>query len=86
MPTVEDVSKILTNMDSDKYDAAVRFIYYLADMPMQKATYEGKDRQIESVDSVDGDRDRKLAAFARLEQSRKASRDVINYDKEREEV
>ena len=84
MPTVEDVSKILTNMESDKYDAAVRFIYYLADMPMQKATYEDEDRQIES--RTDDARDRKLAAFARLEQSRKASRDDINYDKEREEV
>lgn len=34
MPTVDDVSRILTNMDPDKYSAAVSYIYYLADIPI----------------------------------------------------
>ncbi len=30
MPTIEDVTKILSEMDENSYYAAVRFIYYLA--------------------------------------------------------
>lgn len=38
MPTVDDVSRILTNMDPDKYSAAVSYIYYLADIPISAAS------------------------------------------------
>lgn len=36
MPTIEDVTKILSTMDEDSYRAAVKFIYYLADDQKKK--------------------------------------------------
>ncbi len=59
MPTVEDVSRILTNMDYDKYNAAVRYIYYLADLPANSVSFENKNetkrsRQVEFVKRTAG--------------------------------
>lgn len=34
MPTVEDVSRVLTDMTPEKYIAAVSYIYYLAEKPL----------------------------------------------------
>ena len=31
MPTIEDLTKILSEMDQDSYRAAVKFIYFLMD-------------------------------------------------------
>lgn len=36
MPTIEDITKILQSMDSESYNAAVRFIYYLEDENKRK--------------------------------------------------
>lgn len=36
MPTIEDITKILSTMDADSYRAAVKFIYYLADDQKKK--------------------------------------------------
>jgi hypothetical protein len=58
MPTIEDVSKVLTGMTSDKYLAAVSYIYYLANMPLQlvpeKAKETQRKKQIEFVKRTAG--------------------------------
>lgn len=36
MPTIEDITKILSTMDADSYRAAVKYIYYLADDQKKK--------------------------------------------------
>ena len=59
MPTVEDISKILTNMDSERYKAAVSYIYYLAEIPVSTVIPAQKensrrDRQIEFVKRTAG--------------------------------
>ena len=59
MPTVEDISRILTNMDRDRYKAAVSYIYYLAEIPASAVTSECEEhtqrsRQIEFVKKTAG--------------------------------
>ena len=59
MPTIEDVSKILTNMDNDKYKAAVSYIYYLANIPVSTMSAENeketqRSKQIEFVNRTAG--------------------------------
>lgn len=59
MPTVDDVSRILTNMDPDKYSAAVSYIYYLADIPISVVSGRGarkdlRDRQVRFVEKTAG--------------------------------
>ncbi len=59
MPTVDDVSRILTNMDPDKYCAAVSYIYYLADIPISAAPSrivknDLRDRQIRFAEKTAG--------------------------------
>ena len=39
MPTIDEVTKILSNMDKDTYGAAVRFIYYLASTSQRDNSY-----------------------------------------------
>ena len=51
MPTVEDITKILTDMDPDKYYAAVSYIYYLAKIP---------ESSTEAVDSKEEQRCRQI--------------------------
>ena len=36
MPTIEDLTKILSEMDQDSYRAAVKFIYFLMDDQQNK--------------------------------------------------
>ena len=45
MPTIEDVTKILSAMDEESYRAAVKFIYYLADDQKKKENDSLKQQQ-----------------------------------------
>ena len=45
MPTIEDVTKLLSTMDEESYRAAVKFIYYLADDQKKKENASLKKQQ-----------------------------------------